>query len=463
MGKSLLLFLLAVCFIACDQKDATTSFVSVWRTTGDHAKLLESSTEPFASNAFSKTIISIDTTQRFQTMDGFGYALTGGSAHLIQQKMKEEDRQNLLRELFDPINGIGISYLRISVGASDLDDHVFSYDDLAPREADPELKKFSIAPDQENLIPVLKVILKINPSVKIMASPWSAPVWMKDNQRAKGGSLLKKFYPAYANYFVKYLQAMKAEGIEIHTLTIQNEPENPNNTPSMLMTAEEQSLFIKENLGPALKAAGLSTGIVLFDHNADHPQYPISILNDSVTRKFVDGTAFHLYLGEVSALGEVRKAHPHKNLYFTEQWTSGKGEFAGDLQWHTKNIIVGATREGCKVILEWNLAADKNFNPHTDDGGCTLCQGAITVDSTITRNVSYYIIAHASKFVPAGSVRVESSKTDPLHHVAFVTPQGRKVIVVVNDHTTALEFTLQWGTNYVNTSLAAGEVATYVW
>ncbi len=463
MRKLLLLLWLAVGFVACEQKNANTSTVSVWRTTGDRSKLLQPSTEAFASNASTKTIIAIDTTQRFQTMDGFGYALTGGSAYLIQQKMKEEDRENLLRELFDPVNGIGISYLRISVGASDLDDHVFSYDDLAPHEGDPELKKFSIAPDQKNLIPVLKAILKINPSVKIMASPWSAPVWMKDNQRAKGGSLLKKFYPAYANYFVKYLQAMKAEGIDIHTLTIQNEPENPNNTPSMLMTAEEQSLFIKENLGPALQTAGLRTRIVLFDHNADHPQYPISILNDSVTRKFVDGSAFHLYLGEVSALGEVRRAHPDKNLYFTEQWTSGKGEFGGDLQWHTKNIVVGATREGCKVILEWNLAADKNFNPHTDDGGCTLCQGAITVDSTITRNVSYYIIAHASKFVPAGSVRVESTKSDPLHHVAFVTPQGKKMIVVMNDNTTKQEFTLQWGTRYVNTSLAAGEVATYVW
>ncbi len=463
MRKFLLLLWLAVGFVACEQKNTNTSSVSVWRTTGDRSKLLQPSTESFAVAASTKTIISIDTTQRFQTMDGFGYALTGGSAFLIQQKMKEADRENLLRELFDPINGIGISYLRVSVGASDLDDHVFSYDDLAPREEDPELKKFDIAPDRENLIPVLKAILKINPSVKIMASPWSAPLWMKDNQRAKGGSLMKKFYPAYASYFVKYLQAMKAEGIDIHTLTIQNEPENPNNTPSMLMTAEEQSLFIKENLGPALQAAGLRTGIVLFDHNADHPQYPISILNDSVTRKFVDGSAFHLYLGEVSALGEVRKAHPDKNLYFTEQWTSGKGDFGGDLQWHTKNIIVGATREGCKVILEWNLAADKNFNPHTDDGGCTLCQGAITVDSTITRNVSYYIIAHASKFVPAGSVRVESTKSDPLHHVAFVTPQGKKVMVVVNNHTTAQKFTLQWGGRYVNTSLTAGEVATYVW
>ncbi len=462
MPKSLLLFLLAVCFIACDQKTSTTSLVSVWRTTGDCAKLLQPSTEPFAANASTKTIISIDTTQRFQTMDGFGYALTGGSAYLIQQKMKEEDRENLLRELFNPINGIGVSYLRISIGASDLDDHVFSYDDLGPDEEDSELKKFSIAPDQENLIPVLKAILKINPSIKIMASPWSAPVWMKGNQRAKGGSLLKKFYPAYAKYFVKYLQAMKAEGINVHTLTIQNEPENPNNTPSMLMTAEEQTSFIKENLGPALKAAGLTTGIVLFDHNADHPQYPISILNDAIARKFVDGSAFHLYLGEVSALGEVRKMHPDKNLYFTEQWTSGKGDFAGDLLWHTKNIIVGATREGCKVILEWNLAADKDFNPHTEDGGCTLCQGAITIDSAITRNVSYYIIAHASKFVPRGSVRVQST-AGPLSNVAFVTPQGKKVIVVVNDHTAVQEFTLQWGIRYVNTSLAAGEVATYVW
>lgn len=435
-------------------------------TTGNRTSLLEK--QPgmsFVAQSTFETIIDVDTSERFQAIDGFGYSLTGGSADLINTKLGTTEKANLLRELFlRDDNGIGVSYLRISIGASDLDDHVFSYCDLPDGQTDPELNNFSLDEDRENLIPVLRQILALNPDIRIMGSPWSAPAWMKTNNKVKGGSLKPEFYPAYAKYFVKYVKGMESEGIRIDAITIQNEPENPHNTPSMLMTWEEQADFVKNHLGPAFEEAGIDTKIVLFDHNCDNPDYPISIMNDPDAKKYVDGSAFHLYLGEIEAMSKVHQAHPDKNLYFTEQWTSGEGQFDGDLRWHVKHLIVGATRNWSRTVLEWNLASDPNFDPHTDDGGCTQCMGAVTIgDNTITRNVAYYIIAHASKFVPPGSVRVASTVVDGLYNVAFLTPDDKKVLIVVNDNDSSKKFAIRHKGRFVETALASGAVGTYVW
>ncbi|HEY9487454.1 MAG TPA: glycoside hydrolase family 30 beta sandwich domain-containing protein, partial [Chryseosolibacter sp.] len=301
------------------------------------------------------------------------------------------------------------------------------------------------------------------PDIKIMGSPWSAPVWMKTNSLPKAGSLKPEYYDAYALYFVKYIQEMAKEGITIDAITLQNEPENPYNTPSMLMTAQEQADFVKNSLGPAFEKAGIETKIVVFDHNCDHPEYPIAILNDKDAGKYIDGSAFHLYIGEIEAMSKVHEAHPDKSIYFTEQWTSGEGKFDEDLRWHTKHLIVGATRNWSRNVLEWNLAADPNFDPHTDDGGCTQCMGALTIGDSVSRNVSYYIIAHASKFVRPGSVRVASNITDGLHNAAFVDPDGKKVLVVVNDNDSAKNFVIKHNGRFAETSLTAGAVGTYVW
>jgi len=256
---------------------------------------------------------------------------------------------------------------------------------------------------------------------------------------------------------------MKQEGITIDAITLQNEPENPKNKPSMLMTATEQATFIKNNLGPAFTKAGIKTKIVVFDHNCDHPEYPIAILNDTAARKYVDGSAFHLYLGEIEALSKVHDAHPDKHVYFTEQWTSPEGTFDGDLRWHTRHLIIGATRNWARNVLEWNLAADPEFNPHTDDGGCTMCQGALTIGDSVTRNVSYYIIAQASKLVRPGAVRIHSTIPDKLFNVAFITPEGKKVLIVVNDSDSEKKFVLQDNGKSVISILPAGAVATYRW
>jgi glucosylceramidase len=411
------------------------------------------------------SVIHVDTTRVFQSIDGFGYALTGGSAMLLHTKLTIEQRTVLLKELFlTEGSGIGISYLRVSIGASDLDEFVFSYDDLPKGQTDVALSQFNLSYDTLHLIPILKEILALNPNIKIMGSPWSSPVWMKDNQLPKGGSLKKEYYESYANYFVKYIQAMANEGIIIDAITLQNEPENPKNTPSLIMTAEEQALFVKKYLGPVFKTNNIQTKIIVFDHNCDHPEYPIAILNDTEAKQYIDGSAFHLYVGEIDALSKVHDAHPDRNIYFTEQWTSGKGDFAGDLTWHVKNLLIGATRNWSRNVLEWNLAADPNFDPHTNEGGCEICQGALTIgDGNVTRNVSYYIIAHASKFVPSGSVRVQSNLMEGLPNVGFVTPEGKKVLIVLNESQEIKTFTIQQVDKKTTATLEGGAVATFTW
>jgi glucosylceramidase len=275
--------------------------------------------------------------------------------------------------------------------------------------------------------------------------------------------LQKKYYYVYADYFVKYIRAMKAEGITIDAITPQNEPLNPKNNPSMYMSAEEERDFIKNSLGPAFANVGISTKILCYDHNADEPQYPLTNLEDPEARKYVDGSAFHLYAGDISALSKVHNAFPEKNIYFTEQYTGSGSTFAGDLSWAIKNLIVGAPRNWSKNVLEWNLASDPNLEPHTD-GGCNTCLGAVTIDrNQVTRNQSYYIIAHASKFVRPGSYRIQSTEISGLPNVAFLTPEGKKVLIVINATGKAQSFNIIFGDKTTATSLNTDAVATYVW
>ncbi len=439
--------------------------VQVWTTSGDGSSLLSARTIDFAqgkNEAFP--VIQIDTAHRFQTVDGFGYTLTGGSATLLHG-MEATKRAAILQELFGKnANSISVSYLRISIGASDLDAEVFSYDDLQAGQTDPDLQHFSLSKDTLHLLPVLKEILAIRPDLKIMGSPWSAPVWMKTNGTSVGGNLKPQFYGAYAQYFVKYISAMQALGISLDAVTPQNEPQHGGNNPSMVMSAAEQADFIKNHLGPAFQAAGIATKIVVWDHNCDNPGYPIEILNDPAAKPFVHGSAFHLYGGDVSALSQVHNAHPDKALYFTEQWTGSTGQFGGDLMWHLKNVIIGTMRNWSRVALEWNLANDPNFEPHTP-GGCTQCKGALTIaaGNVASRNVAYYIVAQASKFVPPGSVRVESNLLPQLPNVAFRTPEGKMVLIVLNEAAQAASFNISAGGKWVVGSLQAESVGTFVW
>lgn len=443
----------------------TVNDVAFWLTKGNGTVKLEKQTTILGFNTSNNVYpnIEVNDSQTFQTVDGFGYTLTGGSVEVINQ-LSASKKQELLQELFgNSINSISVNYLRLSIGASDLSSTVYSYNDLPAGQTDVNLTNFSLSPDAQ-LIQLLKEILQINPNIKIMATPWSPPVWMKDNGSSIGGSLLPQYYSVYAQYFVKYIQGMQAEGITIDAITPQNEPLHPGNNPSMLMLATEQANFIKNNLGPAFQAAGITTKIVAYDHNCDNPQYPMTVLSDSGANPFVDGSAFHLYAGDISALSTVRNAFPNKNLYFTEQYTASTGSFDGDLKWHLRNVIVGAMRNWSKTALEWNLANDATFGPHTN-GGCTTCKGAITINGNFSyeRNVAYYIIAHASKFVPSGSVRIASTQSGSLYNVAFKTPEGKKVLIVLNDGNSPSVFNIKYNSKWVAVSLEAGSVGTFVW
>ena len=438
--------------------------IASWITRGDKSLLLQKQTSLLAFNSAINTnaTVEIDSTITYQTVDGFGYTLTGGSAFLIN-RLPAAQKTALLQELFgNGENAIGISYLRLSIGASDLSAEVFSYNDMPAGQTDVNLTNFNLSKDTVDLIPLLKEILLINPNIKIMGSPWSPPVWMKDNNNSMGGGLQTQYYNVYANYFVKYINAMKVKGITVDAITIQNEPQHGGNNPSMVMSAAQQTNFVKNNLGPALRTAAIATKIIIWDHNCDNPNYPISILNDAAAKQFIDGSAFHLYNGDISALSNVHAAHPDKNLYFTEQWTGANGTFDGDLKWHVKNVIIGSMKNWSKVALEWNLANDGGYNPHTP-GGCTECKGALTLDAAINRNVGYYIIAHASKFVPAGSVRIESVNAGNIYNVAFKIPDGRKVLIAVNDGNTEASFNIKFKGKWATATLAAGAAATYVW
>jgi glucosylceramidase len=448
-----------------ESADTLKTDVSAWITSPYNNVLFQrQNVSLFFVNAVNQDpTIEVDTTQTYQTIDGFGNCLTGGSA-LVINRMSSESRLKLLKELFatDGKN-IGISYLRISIGASDLSDHIFSYNDLPSGQTDLDMTHFSIDPEKADLIPVLREILSINPDIKILGSPWSAPAWMKTNANAKGGSLKTEYFGAYAKYFVKYIQAMKSEGIRIDAITIQNEPLYAGNNPSMFMSASDQALFIKGSLGPAFASSGIDTKIIVYDHNADQPDYPISIYNDPDASKYVDGAAFHLYGGTIDALTGVHNAFPDKNLYFTEQWVGAPGSLPVDLAWHVKTLIIGGTRNWCRNVLEWNMASDPSYDPHTTSGGCDQCLGAVTINGNgVTRNPAYYILAHSAKFVRPGSVRVSSNQPDNLPNVAFRTAEGKKVIIILNDSSNGKKFNLKFKGKSVSVTLDRSAVGTFV-
>jgi glucosylceramidase len=440
--------------------------VQLWLTTADRSSLFARQPRPlqFSESRDTLPVIDVNDMAQYQPIDGFGFALTGGSAQLLM-RMDSAQRNALLKELFSTQgNGIGVSYVRLSIGASDMNDHVFSYDDLPAGDTDVDLSKFTLASDRTDVIPIMKEILAIAPGIKILGSPWSAPAWMKTNGKVKGGNLRPEFYGAFANYFVKYVQGIEAEGITIDAITVENEPLNPKNTPSMVMFAGEQAAFIAKYLGPAFQKANLHTKILLYDHNPDVPSYPLSILADAGAGKYVDGTAFHLYDGDASTFTDVHDQYPNRNLYMTEQSITGRATGPLGVAAPVARVLIASTRNWSRNVLLWNLAADPNNGPHTINGGCTMCQGAITLDgNSATRNLAYYALSHFSKFVPPGSVRIASNNSEQLSNVAFLTPDGKIVLVASNTGNFPKTFAVRYHGNSFTTTLAEESVGTYVW
>ena len=452
-------FLFAILYII--SLNCYSQTITPWFTSGDKSKLLQQQpSASFGANTSpASVIVTVDPSTTYQTMDGFGYALTEGSAEVISS-MNASQQSSLLNELFNKSTGIGISVLRISIGASDLSSSEYSYNDTS---GDTKMVNFSLAgPDLTYLIPILKKALIINPDIKILATPWSPPIWMKSNNAWIGGSLIANYYAAYALYFTKYLDAMKAQGINIWAITPQNEPENGGGDPSLLMNSTEQKNFINNNLGPAMTNAGYSAvKIIAFDHNCNNTAYPIDVLNNS---SYVDGAAFHLYAGDISALTTVKNA-TGKNVYFTEQYTASTGSFQGDLAWHMQNVIIGSANNWAKTVLEWNLANNSAIGPHTP-GGCNTCLGAVTINtsSIYTFNLSYYLIGQISKFVPSGAVRIKgSSSSSNFLSTAFKNPDGTIVVLTYNTSSNSQIMKINWNSKAFVYTVPGSSAATFIW
>jgi glucosylceramidase len=435
---------------------------TMWLTSADRSCLLHAQALSFQGRVADVPNIMVDSSHQYQSIEGFGFALTGGSAMLLSG-LATPQRQALLRELFArEVGGIGVSMLRLSIGASDLSSFSYSYDDRPPGQSDFELAHFDLFAGDQELIPLLQEILAINPALKLIAAPWSAPPWMKSNQRFIGGSLRPDCQSVYAAYLVKYLTTMRELGISVHAITPQNEPQNSENEPSMLMDAYQQSVFIAEHLAPQLREAGLGdVEILCWDHNCDAPEYPLQVLKQAGDA--ASGSAWHLYGGEIEVLSQVHAAYPHKKIYFTEQWVGADGEFGGDLLWHIKHVLIGSLNHWSCAVLEWNLAADSDCKPHTPKGG-SRCLGALSIDGErITRNAAYYIIGHAAYCIPPGSRRIASRASLEWPHVALLTPDRQCVLLILNEREQVQPLAISACGAQAQVSIPPRSVATLVW
>ncbi len=443
----------------------------VWLTTGTGSKLLSREADVhFDSGIPPATLLRIvvDEGTTYQEMVGFGAAITDASAWLIQNKLAPAQREALLQELFGRNPGIGLSFTRLTMGASDFSLHQYSYDDMPPGQTDSSLAHFSIDSNRAYLLPVVQRALTINPQLKIMASPWSPPGWMKTTGSLIQGTLRPEAYEPLAEYFRRYIEAYSAEGVPIYAITVQNEPHyEPPTYPGMRLEPPARATFDGQYLGPLFARSGIGTLILDWDHNWDEYQSPLQVLADSAAPRYIAGVAWHCYGGDVSAQTLVHDAHSDKDAYFTEcsggEWAPN---FADNLKWFTQTLIIGATRGWAKGVLLWNLALDENHGPHT--GGCGDCRGVVTITSAsgaVTRNVEYYALAHASRFVRPGARRIAStSGTAGLESVAFRnSDDGSKALIVVNTEVQDRAFTVLWGNQSFRYTLPAGAVVTFFW
>jgi glucosylceramidase len=447
--------------------------VQVVETTGDRALLLQSQPSvTFGSGGTSSSfVIIVNPATTYQQIDGFGASLTDSASWNVANRLTTAQQTALWQSLFSPTAGIGISFLRQPMGATDFSaSGNYSYDDVPAGQTDPTLASFSLAHDATFTIPLLQQALTQNPALKVVAIPWSPPAWMKTSGTMNGGNMNPAYFPSLAQYFVKFVQGYQQQGIPIYAVSPQNEPLNSTSGyPSEYLAATDEATFIGANLGPALSSAGLSNVKILgYDHNWDNPAYPQAVLADATAAGYVAGTAFHCYAGDVSAQSTVKTAFPNKDVWFTECSGTVGSSFAGDLAWNAENLLIGATRNWARSISLWNLALDQNSGPQ--NGGCTNCRGVVTIDystspATITNNVEYYVLGHLAKFVVPGAHRIDSNSFGhgSVEDVAFQNPDGSIVLLVLNSGSGTNTFTVRWNGQSFNTTLPAGAVATFQW
>lgn len=443
--------------------------VEVWLSTADRRlQLARQPDVPMTAHDPLPGDVIVDTHSTYQTIVGFGAALTDSSAWLLQNRLTDLQRRALLQELFGPPPGLNLSMTRLTIGASDFSPQPYTLDDLPDGQADPSLAHFNVAPNLREVIPTVHAVLAINPQLRIIASPWSAPAWMKTSAKLIGGQLLEQYESAYADYLVKYVDVYRGYGIPIFALTVQNEPAFvPWTYPGMEVPAATRARLIGQYLGPALARRTPRTRILGWDHNWDEPAQPAGVLADPDAARYLDGIAWHCYRGTASTQSDVHRAYPGKDVYITEcsggDWESARH---GELMWFARDLLLAGVRQWARGVVYWNLALDEQHGPHS--GGCGLCKGLVTIDSRtgeVSRNDEYYAFAHFSRFVLPGAVRVGSSETDKdVNNVAFLNPaDGSIVLVVVNSHTDARAVAVSQGKNRFEYTLPPQSVATLVW
>jgi len=468
--KSLSKLLIVPALLLCVHGAAgAQTAVQAWITTGDQTQLLARGADAsFKPGASAATIIEVDPKQRFQEMVGFGAAITDASAWLMQNKLNPQQRDALLNDLFGKAPGANFSFTRLTIGASDFSRHHYSFDDMPKGESDPTLAHFSIEPNRADVLPITKAALAINPKLRVMASPWSAPGWMKSNDSLIQGTLKPEAFAPFANYLSRYVSAYEKEGVPIYALTLQNEPHfEPKDYPGMRVEPAKRAAFIGGHLGPLLAREHPQTRILDWDHNWDEPGSPAGVLNDPVANQYVNGVAWHCYAGDVRVQAALHDRWPDKDTYFTE-CSGGKWApvWSDNLQHFARTLVIGTTRGWAKGVLLWNLALDEHDGPHL--GGCNDCRGVVTIDSRdgkVTRNEEYYALAHASRFVRQGARRIYSSSGyDQLDTVAFRNADdGSVALLVVNSAKQERSFAVRVGQRSFSYRLPAASVATFTW
>lgn len=398
-----------------------------------------------------------------QAMVGFGAAMTDASAELIEH-LPAAARSALLDDLFLPTRE-NLSFLRLPIGASDFSRDAYSLDDVLSGETDPSLARFSMVRAAPQ-IAATRAARARNPALVLMASPWSAPAWMKTSGSLIKGSLAPEHYADFAAYFDRYLTAMAAANLPVAYVSVQNEPHfEPADYPGMRVDPAARAAFIGQHLGPLLAGRHPGTRILDWDHNWNEPDSPRAVLADPQARAHVSGVAWHCYAGDVAVQASVKAAYPDKDVFLTEcsggEWMPGWGKPLG---WMIDNLVIAATRNGSRGTLLWNLALDENHGPH--HGGCGDCRGIVTIDSrtgTVTHNVEYYVLGHAARFVKRGARRIASTETGVVRNVAWRNRDGSLVLLAHNTAATAARLRVRIGKAGFTTMLPPGEVTTFVW
>lgn len=450
--------------------------VQVWVTTTSGSALSKRlSLEPskaFGPESSTSTVIDVNDAVTYQTLDGFGGALTDSSAWLI---FNSPQRTAIMNDLFNVGSGAGYSMVRVPMGSSDFARSHYTYDNTCC-----DLNDFSVAHDAAYIIPILQQARQINPELKLMAVPWSAPAWMKFNNSLVGGGYLRNdLYGLYANYFVRFLQAYGSYGLPIYALSMQNEPHHAaGDYASMQMEPNDQSTFATHNLRPALNSAGFgSVKILAWDHNwyenGSTSRFPFDVMSYSggQAQSAVAGVAYHCYEspeGAYSVQSDFQSAYPNEEIHFTEcsggAWATDQ---ASNLKWELRNNIIGPLRNHARSSLYWNIALDQNHGPRV--GGCTNCRGMITVNTSTgsyTKNEDYYAWAHVAKVVRPGAVRVSSSSlgNGNIETVAFRNPDGSLALLALNSNDTqSRTFKVRWAGQAFDYTLPARSVASFKW